>query len=109
MLQLRVEPLTSSLDSAELRVFFDAARSASHPSAPRRPFMPAPESAVTPTGGTAPSRRTMLKGAAVGVAGIAGLPLLAACTGASSGGGGGSSKSTSLGSSASDDVPKRAI
>jgi len=51
----------------------------------------------------------MLKGAAVGVAGIAGLPLLAACTGASSGGGGGSSKSTSLGSSASDDVPKRAI
>src|SRR5690242_10050972 len=72
--------------------------------------MPAPDSAAILTGGTAPSRRTMLKGAAVGAVGLAGLPLLAACTGASSGGGGGGgSKSTSLGSSASDDVPKRAI
>jgi multiple sugar transport system substrate-binding protein len=70
--------------------------------------MPAPDSAAIATGGTAPSRRTMLKGAAVGAVGLAGLPLLAACTG-SSGGGGSSSKSTGLGSNASDAVPKKAI
>jgi multiple sugar transport system substrate-binding protein len=70
--------------------------------------MPAPHTADIAAGLTAPTRRTMLKGAAVGAAGIAGLPLLAACTGGSSGGGS-NSKSTSLGSSGSDPVPKAAI
>jgi len=62
---------------------------------------------ATPTPFT-PTRRTVLKGAAVGAAGVAGLPLLAACTGGSSGGGS-SSKSTTLGSSASDPVPKAGV
>jgi len=69
-----------------------------------------PETTAPQPGGFAPTRRSILKGAAVGAAGVAGLPLLAACTGASSGGGGGSnSKSTTLGSSASDPVPKKGI
>ncbi|HEY2298151.1 MAG TPA: ABC transporter substrate-binding protein [Jatrophihabitans sp.] len=60
----------------------------------------------TPTPFT-PTRRTVLKGAAIGAAGIAGLPLLAACTGTSKGGS--SSNSTTLGSSASDPIPKAGI
>jgi multiple sugar transport system substrate-binding protein len=60
------------------------------------------------------SRRSVLKGIGVSVAGVASVPILAACTGgSSSSSGGGSSKSASksatLGSSASDDVPKRGI
>jgi multiple sugar transport system substrate-binding protein len=57
------------------------------------------------------ARRTVLKGMAAGVAGVAAVPVLAACTGGSKSGGGGnsSSKSTTLGSSASDPVPKKAI
>jgi len=66
----------------------------------------------TTTEATTFARRTVLKGMAAGVAGVAAVPVLAACTGGSGGGGGGgnsSSKSTSLGSSASDPVPKKAI
>jgi len=57
------------------------------------------------------SRRSALKGLGLGAASIVAAPLLAACTGGSKGGssGGSASKSTSLGSSESDDVPKRAI
>jgi multiple sugar transport system substrate-binding protein len=60
------------------------------------------------------SRRSLLKGLGVGVAGVASAPILAACTGGSSSSSGGgksdsSSKSATFGSSASDDVPKRAI
>lgn len=54
------------------------------------------------------SRRSVLKGLAVGAAGIGAAPLLAACTGKSSGGGG-SSKSTTVGSNYSDAVPKKAF
>ena len=55
-----------------------------------------------------PSRRTVLKAFAAGTLGAGTLPaLLAACTGGSSGGGG--SKSATLGSSASDPVPKQGI
>ena len=43
------------------------------------------------------SRRSMLKGFAVGAAGIGAIPLLDACTG-SSGGGSGGSKSATVGS-----------
>jgi multiple sugar transport system substrate-binding protein len=70
--------------------------------------MSAPDTADVPTGRPGPNRRTILKGAAFGAAGVAGLPLLAACTGGS-GGGGSSSKSTTLGSSASDPVPKKGV
>ncbi len=70
--------------------------------------MPPTESAA-PQGTAAPSRRMMLKGIAAGAAGVAGLPLLAACTGGSSGGGGSGSKSTSLGSNASDPTPKKGL
>ena len=54
-------------------------------------------------------RRTLLKSMGVGAAGLAGIPLLAACTGGS-GPSGSASASTSLtfGSGASDDVPKAA-
>ena len=59
------------------------------------------------------SRRTLLKGAAAGVAGIGAVPLLAACTGASSGGGSssgdGKGGTASFGSSASDPKPKAGI
>jgi multiple sugar transport system substrate-binding protein len=57
------------------------------------------------------SRRTLLKGIGFGAAGITAAPLLAACTGASksSSAGGTASKATTLGSSASDVVPKPAI
>ena len=58
------------------------------------------------------SRRTMLKGAAAGLAGIGAVPLLAACTGASTGGGGssdGKGGTTSLGSNASDEKPKAGV
>ena len=67
-----------------------------------------PETTAPQARGFAPTRRSILKGAAVGAAGVAGLPLLAACTGGSSGGGSGST-STTLGSSASDPVPKAGI
>jgi multiple sugar transport system substrate-binding protein len=65
----------------------------------------------TNTEATTFARRTVLKGMAAGVAGVAAVPVLAACTGGSKSGGGGnsSSKSTTLGSSASDPVPKKAI
>jgi multiple sugar transport system substrate-binding protein len=65
----------------------------------------------TNTEATTFARRTVLKGMAAGVAGVAAVPVLAACTGGSKSGGGGnsSSKSTSLGSNASDPVPKKAI
>jgi multiple sugar transport system substrate-binding protein len=56
------------------------------------------------------SRRTLLKGAAAGVAGLGAVPLLAACTGASSGGDSGDgSGSTTMGSGASDEKPKAGI
>jgi multiple sugar transport system substrate-binding protein len=98
--------LTVPLDSDELRVIFNApATVVSRPC--RGGTMP--ETTAPQPGGFAPSRRSILKGAAVGAAGVAGLPLLAACTGASSNGGGGGSTSTTLGSSASDPVPKAAI
>jgi multiple sugar transport system substrate-binding protein len=74
--------------------------------------MPASDTTPTAQNGTTFSRRTVLKGMATGVAGVAAFPVLAACTGGSkkSGGGGSSgSKSTTLGSSASDPVPKKAI
>ncbi|UQX87827.1 ABC transporter substrate-binding protein [Jatrophihabitans telluris] len=77
------------------------------------------ESASTPELGASSasgfSRRTVLKGLGVGAGAIAAAPVLAACTGGSKPSAGGSasvnttSKSTSLGSSGSDDVPKRAI
>ncbi|HEY8753712.1 MAG TPA: extracellular solute-binding protein, partial [Arthrobacter sp.] len=54
-------------------------------------------------------RRTLLKSMGVGAAGLAGIPILAACTGGS-GPSGSASASTSLtfGSGSSDDVPKAA-
>lgn len=59
------------------------------------------------------SRRTMLKGAAAGFAGIGAVPLLAACTGASTGGstsgGDGKGGKATFGSSASDEKPKAGI
>jgi multiple sugar transport system substrate-binding protein len=69
------------------------------------------ENPTLPTAsGFAPDRRTILKGIAAGVAGIGAVPLLSACTGASSSKSGSTtSKSTTLGSSASDSVPKAAI
>jgi multiple sugar transport system substrate-binding protein len=76
--------------------------------------MPGPEPASTTpdTGGL--SRRSVLKGLAVGAAGVSTAGFLSSCTGGSSGGGGGGgggggSKKTSLGSSASDPVPKSGI
>jgi multiple sugar transport system substrate-binding protein len=69
-----------------------------------------PAPSALPAGGA--SRRTVLKGIGVGAAGIAAAPLLAACTGtskSSSSGGDSASKATTLGSSASDAVPKRAV
>jgi multiple sugar transport system substrate-binding protein len=54
------------------------------------------------------SRRTLLKGVAVGAAGVGVAPLLAACTG-KSGGGGSGSKSATVGSNYSDAVPKKAF
>src|SRR5689334_25356247 len=102
-----VDPLTLPLDSDGLRVISDANAIRVHRPAEEAPM---PETTAPQPGGFAPTRRSILKGAAVGAAGVAGLPLLAACTGASSGGGGGSnSKSTTLGSSASDPVPKKGI
>ncbi len=53
------------------------------------------------------SRRSILKGFAVGAAGVGAAPLLAACTGKS--GGGSSSKSATVGSNYSDAVPKKAF
>ena len=67
---------------------------------------------IVPQGGDALSRRSVLKGLGLGAAGVAALPVLAACSGGSSGGGGGDgsgSKKTTLGSSGSDAVPKKAI
>jgi multiple sugar transport system substrate-binding protein len=64
---------------------------------------------ATPAG-YRPGRRTILKGIVAGAAGISAVPLLSACTGASkSGKTATASKATSLGSSASDAVPKAAI
>jgi multiple sugar transport system substrate-binding protein len=55
------------------------------------------------------NRRTLLKSLGIGVVGIAGVPLLAACTGGSEpAASGSSSKSLTFGSSASDAVPKNA-
>ncbi len=75
------------------------------------PHESAADAATGSESGTGFSRRTVLKGMGIGAAGIAAAPLLAACTGGSSPKSGGStaSKSTTLGSSGSDDVPKRAI
>lgn len=53
-------------------------------------------------------RRTLLKTLGIGAVGLAGVPLLSACTGGSAPSGGSSGKSLTFGSSASDDVPKRA-
>ena len=55
------------------------------------------------------SRRGMLKGLAIGAAGLGAAPLLGACTGSSGGGGGTSSKTASVGSNYSDAVPKKAF
>ena len=71
---------------------------------------PEPASTTPETGGL--SRRSVLKGLAVGAAGVSTAGFLSSCTGGSSGGGGGGgggSKSTTLGSSASDPVPKSGI
>jgi multiple sugar transport system substrate-binding protein len=74
------------------------------------PEFPAPQNHRPSVPGLVTNRRTMLKGIAAGVAGIGAVPLLSACTGASSSKTGSStSKSTTLGSSASDAVPKNAI
>ncbi len=57
-------------------------------------------------------RRTLMRGFGVGAVGLAGTGLLAACAGGSSGGGGtggGGGGSTTLGSNASDPLPKKAI
>jgi multiple sugar transport system substrate-binding protein len=54
------------------------------------------------------SRRTVLRGIGIGAAGLAAAPVLSACSSSSSSGGA-ASKSTSLGSGASDAVPKSAI
>ena len=67
---------------------------------------------TTPATPPGPARRTVLKGMATGVAGVAGIPVLAACAGGSrsaKGGGNSKSKSTTMGSSASDPVPKAGI
>ncbi len=74
--------------------------------------MPVEDHETPLTGGSAPGRRSVLKGMAAGAAGVAAFPLLAACTGSSKGGGGGGkseSKSTTFGSSGSDAVPKKAF
>lgn len=55
-----------------------------------------------------PGRRTILKTLGIGAAGLAGIPLLAACTGGSGPAPGASSNSLTFGSGASDDVPKNA-
>jgi multiple sugar transport system substrate-binding protein len=93
--------------------------------------MSAPE-LPTENSGTGPDRRAVLKGLGVGAAGVAAVPFLAACgksatksggtsssaagtaAGTSAGsssaaGGGGGGKSTTLGSNASDPVPKKAL
>ncbi|WP_426996907.1 ABC transporter substrate-binding protein [Pseudarthrobacter sp. N5] len=64
---------------------------------------------LEPSAAASPARRTVLKTMGVGAAAIAGLPLLAACTG-SSGPSGSGSESTGLtfGSGSSDAVPKKA-
>ncbi|WP_334172362.1 ABC transporter substrate-binding protein [Sinomonas sp.] len=65
-------------------------------------------SSFSPSGKLPPmDRRTLLKTLGVGAVGLAGVPLLSGCTGGS-GPSGGSGKSMTFGSSASDDVPKRA-
>ncbi len=74
------------------------------------PEFPAPQNHRPFVPGLVTNRRTMLKGIAAGVAGIGAVPLLSACTGASSSKTeSSSSKSTTLGSSASDAVPKNGI
>jgi multiple sugar transport system substrate-binding protein len=56
-----------------------------------------------------PARRTFLKTIGVSAAGLAGVPLLAACTGGSGPSAGGSESSgLSFGSGSSDEVPKKA-
>ncbi|WP_336854849.1 ABC transporter substrate-binding protein [Sinomonas albida] len=57
---------------------------------------------------TALDRRTLLKTLGIGAVGLAGIPMLSACTGGAGPSGGSSGKSLTFGSSASDDVPKRA-
>ena len=71
--------------------------------------MPRPDPASTASAASGISRRSVLKGLAVGAAGVTTAGFLSSCTGGSGGGGGGSSKKTSLGSSASDPVPKAGI
>ncbi len=69
--------------------------------------MPQPQ---MPAGSVVAPRRTVLKSFALGAAGLAGVPLLAACTGGSGPSGGGSAATTfTLGSSLSDEVPKKAL
>lgn len=61
------------------------------------------------TGPAGMDRRTLLKSMGVGAAGLAGIPLLAACTGGSGPAGSAtSSSSLTFGSGSSDDVPKAA-
>ena len=69
-----------------------------------------PEPATAFTAGTLP-RRTLLQGLAGGALAVGGASVLSACTGAKAPAAGASAKSTTatLGSSGSDDVPKRAI
>jgi multiple sugar transport system substrate-binding protein len=56
-----------------------------------------------------PARRTFLKTVGAGAAGLAGVPLLAACTGGSGPSAGGSDSSgLTFGSGSSDEVPKKA-
>lgn len=56
-----------------------------------------------------PGRRTILKTMGVGAAGLAGVPLLAACTGGSGPSAGGTESSgLTFGSGSSDEVPKKA-
>jgi multiple sugar transport system substrate-binding protein len=72
--------------------------------------MASQEPAPSPSTSGGFSRRTLLKGIGFGAAGLTAAPLLAACTGASkSSSSGTASKATTLGSSASDAVPKSAV
>lgn len=70
---------------------------------------PQGDRAARGTGSAGMDRRTLLKSMGVGAAGLAGIPLLAACTGGSGpAGSAASSSSLTFGSGSSDDVPKAA-
>jgi multiple sugar transport system substrate-binding protein len=60
------------------------------------------------TGRSGMDRRTLLKTLGVGAVGLAGVPLLSACTGSSTGGSSAASTSLTFGSGSSDAVPKAA-